>query len=129
MKNLTDVYREALRLHKLSWTKAYAPFIGREFKLKDTDHLPKEMYDMDYIDNLDRKIAAHCVPENLFKSSLMNVWSITNNNVFKCKLTAKECLILLLKADYDNINYKGKLDIDLDNYKLGAETYKIEIIK
>jgi hypothetical protein len=114
---MKEVYREALRLHKISWQKIVEGK-AKYFWQRDTfddSHLPKLMSNDSHLQFLDWKISSSNTPDNY------------KENKFEVTLSPEDALILLLKHNYDNINYHNEFDIDLENYQLGAETYKITI--
>jgi len=117
MDSIKDVYQEALRLHKLSYVKTKTGYLSKKMYLQDVSHLPKEIYDFKYLTSLNKKIRSFYRPENI----------VNGGGKFKCNLTSKEALILLLKTNHDNINYMKELDIDLLNYKLGGLVFEINI--
>jgi len=117
MDSIKEVYQEALRLHKLSYIKQKTNYLSKKIYLQDVSHLPKEIYDFKYLTSLNEKIRSFFKPENI----------VIGSNKFKCNLTSKEALILLLKSNHDNINYMKELDIDLLNYKLGDLVFEINI--
>ena len=113
---IQDVYREALRLHKISWQKRIKKKYFWQKSAFDDSHLP-ELYDNpNYWDLIDKKL-----------STYRDV-SYLKDNKFVARLNFKDALILLLKPNFDNIHYKQDYDIDLENYKLRANIFKIEII-
>lgn len=117
MDSIKEVYQEALRLHKLSYVKTKTGYLSKKMYLQDVSHLPKEIYDFKYLTSLNKKIMSFYSSENI----------VIGGGKFKCDLTSKEALILLLKSNHDNINYMKELDIDLLNYKLGALVFEINI--
>lgn len=118
MDSIKDVYQEALRLHKLSYVKTKTGYLSKKMYLQGTSHLPKEIYDFKYLTSLNKKIGSFYRSENFVNG---------DGGKFKCNLTSKEALILLLKTNHDNINYMKELDIDLLNYKLGDLVFEINI--
>lgn len=118
MKNKQDIYREALRLHKISFSKRRRKYFWQKERLTDTSHLPSELFDDIYIDSVIYKIESCCAPEYLDKYS----------GKFFAYLKPKEALILLLKTNYDNIHYMTDFDVDLDNYRIASSTYDIQIL-
>ncbi len=118
MDSIKDVYQEALRLHKLSYVKTKTGYLSKNMYLQDASHLPKEIYDFKYLTSLNKKIRSFYSSENIVNGG---------GGKFKCNLTSKEALILLLKSNHDNINYMKELDIDLLNYKLGGIVFEINI--
>jgi hypothetical protein len=114
--NLKDVYREALILHKISWQKREKKKYFWQKSTFDDSHLPEFYDNPDYWDAINRKL------DSFVK------YSNCKDGKFIASLTFNECLILLLKPNVDNINYKQTYDIDLENYELCANTFKIEVI-
>lgn len=111
-----DVYREALRLHKISWQRRTK---AKYFWQKDTfdySHLPKGFDSPSRWDMIDSKL-------NLFANA--DCWK---DGRFNARLSFTDALILLLKPNFDNIHYIQDYDIDLANYKVRGNTFKIEII-
>lgn len=113
---LKEVYREALRLHKVSWQKREEKKYFWQKSTFDDSHLPKGYDNPNCWDTINRKLEYSINPYSY------------NGNQFEARLSFEDCLILLLKPNVDNINYKQSYDIDLENYELGANTFKIEII-
>lgn len=116
---ITEVYRRALILHKESWYKKQqgkAKYFWQKDKF-DTSHLPEGFDDPNRWQSINHTIS---------EQAKLTTW--LNDGRFLVKLKFEDALILLIKLNYDNIHYINSYDIDLENYQLGAATYKIEII-
>lgn len=114
---LAHVYKRALELHKISWQRRQEGK-AKWFWQKDTfddSHLHESWLDPDNWDKINKKINSCIRYDNM------------ENGKFKVVLTFDEALTLLLKPNYDNINYKQSFDIDLENYLLSAEIFKIKV--
>tara|TARA_R110000772_G_scaffold68118_5_gene150935 strand:+ start:659 stop:1003 length:345 start_codon:yes stop_codon:yes gene_type:complete len=113
---LSNIYKKALELHKESWSRRCKIKWWHLNKKFSDDHLPIGYNDPEVWKKIEIKMIVSIKPEN-FK-----------HGRFTVNLTKDQALILLLKPNYDNIHYKNSYIIDLSNYKLGAETFKIQLI-
>lgn len=118
--DLHEVYMEALRLHKLSWQRRIEgkrPWYKKD--VFDDSHLPKEILTMDYVEKVHDKLLCFIQPKFRIRDS---------SGTFGAVLSFNEALSLLLNT-LRNIHYVQGEQVDLANYKLMAETFRIEIIE